>query len=138
MIDTTQTVSVLLADASEALLGMLTRFLQTQSGVAVVGLASDGREVLTCAAELRPDVVVIDLAVPGMRGLEVIARLRSARAEQRIVALGSLDLPSYRSGALAAGADAFVFKSVIATDLVPALRAAVAPSGTVHGPVDGA
>jgi DNA-binding NarL/FixJ family response regulator len=115
-------ISVLLVDDNPRFLRIATRFLQEHDDVVVVGAAGGGEEALTLAQELQPDIVLIDLAMPGLSGLETIPRLQAMLPKVGIIALTVLDTDSYRQAALAAGADDFVPKPGLNTDLLPAIR----------------
>lgn len=116
--------TVLLVDDSPAFLRILTRFLQehNHNEVAVVGTAGGGEEALAKAEDLLPQVVLLDLAMPGLSGLEVIPHLRRIVPNAGIIMLTLLDANGYREAALAAGADEFVPKADLVTDLLPAIR----------------
>ncbi|MBI2951942.1 response regulator transcription factor [bacterium] len=120
-------VSVLLVDDSPLFLDIATRFLQEEyrGEVVVVGVAGGGEEALAQAQLLQPQVILIDLNMPGMSGLEAIPRLREALPEAGIIALTLLDGEAYRQAALAAGADGFVSKPNMGADLLPAIRRVV-------------
>ena len=115
-------ISVLLVDDNPAFLRIATRFLQQHDDVAVVGAAGGGEEALALAQDLQPDIVVIDLAMPGLSGLETIPRLRAVLPEVGIIALTVLDTNGYREAALSASANDFVPKVNLDTDLLPAIR----------------
>jgi DNA-binding NarL/FixJ family response regulator len=115
-------ISVLLVDDNPSFLHIATRFLQEHDDVAVVGVASRGEEALALAQDLQPDIVLIDLAMPGLSGLETIPRLRAVLPEVGIIALTVLDTSSYWQAALSAGANDFVPKTKLNTDLLPAIR----------------
>ena len=120
-------VSVLLVDDKSTFLGIATRFLQEEhrDEVAVVGVADGGEEALVEAQLLQPQVILIDLNMPGVSGLEAIPRLREALPDAGIIALTLLDAEVYRQAALAAGADDFVSKVKMVADLLPAIRRVV-------------
>ena len=115
-------VSVLLVDDNPAFLRILTRFLQEHDDVVVAGAAGGGEEALALAQDLQPDIVLIDLAMPGLSGLETIPLLRAMLPEVGIIALTVLDISSYRQAALAAGVNDFVPKVSLNTELLPAIR----------------
>lgn len=127
-------VSVLLVDDNPAFLRIATRFLQEQcyDWVVVVGAAGGGEEGLIQAQEQRPDIVLVDLRMPGLSGLETIPLLRSMLPDVGIIALTLLESNGYREAALAAGADDFVSKFAVNTDLLPSIRR-VARGGRSQG-----
>jgi DNA-binding NarL/FixJ family response regulator len=115
-------ISVLLVDDSPFFRCIAARFLGAYDDVALVGTADGGEGALSQAQALRPQVVLLDLAMPGMSGLEVIPLLRRLLPQVGIVALTLQDTDGYRDAAFAAGADDFVPKSVMNTTLLPAIR----------------
>ncbi len=115
-------ISVLLVDDNPTFLRIVERFLQSQEGLRVVGTASNSQGALEQAQALAPQVVLLDLAMPGTNGLETIPQLRQALPDTRIIILTLLDVQGYRSAALSAGADGFVSKSALNLDLVPTIR----------------
>ena len=117
-------VSVLLVDDSAVFLDAARQFLQGHCAeeVTVVGTAGGGDRAIVQAEALRPQVVVLDLRMPGMTGLEMIPRLRALLPAVRIVMLTQLEPQGYREAALAAGADEFVSKVRMDSDLLPAIR----------------
>jgi two-component system nitrate/nitrite response regulator NarL len=118
-------IRVFLVDDHEAFLRVATEFLQRHDELTVVGVARGGEEALTRAQDLRPQVVLIDLNMPGLGGLEAIPRLRAMLPEAGIIALTLLDPRVFRQAALAAGADDFVPKANLSTHLLPAIRRVV-------------
>lgn len=117
-------ISVLLVDDNPTFLNILVRFLEVhhQNELVIVGTAGVGEGVLAAAQVLRPQVILIALGMPGLPCLEIIARLRETLPEVGIIALTLLDTDGYREAALAAGANEFVAKATLTTDLLPAIR----------------
>jgi DNA-binding NarL/FixJ family response regulator len=115
-------ISILLVDDNPSFLRIATRFLQEHDDVVVVGTAGGGEEALALAEDQQPDIVLIDLAMPGLSGLATIPLLRIVLPEVGIIALTVLDTNGYRQAALAAGANDFVPKANLDTDLLPAIR----------------
>jgi CheY-like chemotaxis protein len=115
-------VSVLLVDDSPTFLRIAARFLGGYEDMAVVGTVQQGAEALPRAQQLRPDVVLVDLAMPDVPGLVAIPQLRAALPSLGIIAVSLFDAPAYRQAALGAGADAFVPKAALSTELLPAIR----------------
>lgn len=119
-----ETFSVLLVDDHRLFLRLVARFLQEQGDaeISLVSVAHNGYEALSQAQALRPQVILLDLAMPGLSGLEVIPRLRAILPEVAIIVLTGRKAAGYRQAALAAGADDFVAKATLTTDLLPAIR----------------
>jgi DNA-binding NarL/FixJ family response regulator len=115
-------VSVLLVDDSPFFRRLAARFLEACDDVDLLGTADGGEGALAQAQALWPQVVLLDLAMPGMSGLEVIPLLRRILPQVGIVVLTMQDSDGYREAAFAAGADDFVPKSVMNTTLLPAIR----------------
>ena len=115
-------ISVLLVDDNLFFRRIAARFLEAFDDVDLVGIADGGEGALAQAQALRPQVVLLDLAMPDMSGLEVIPLLRSLLPQVGIVALTLQNTDGYREAAFAAGADDFVPKSVMNTTLLPTIR----------------
>ncbi|MWK40475.1 response regulator [Actinomadura sp. J1-007] len=104
-----------------------------QPDMDVVGEAADGAQAVERAAELCPDVVLMDIHMPGLDGVAATERIMAARSAARVLALSTFDLDAYVLGALRAGAAGFLPKDVSPEELVEAIRvvhrgeAAVAP-----------
>ncbi|HSH76136.1 MAG TPA: response regulator transcription factor [Longimicrobiales bacterium] len=97
--------------------------LEEVEGLEVVGEAGDGEEALALVAEHEPDVVVLDVTMPGKTGLDVTRELRDADADVRILVLSMHDDPEYVLQAVRAGADGYVLKDVSPAELRGAVRA---------------
>lgn len=117
-------ISVLYVDDHHLFLRLATRFLQEQGDgeITLAGVAHNGYEALSQAQALRPHVILLDLAMPGLSGLEVIPRLQAILPEVAIIVVTGHKAEWYREVALAAGADDFVAKASLTTDLLPAIR----------------
>jgi DNA-binding NarL/FixJ family response regulator len=115
---------VLLADDHRMIAEGLRRVLDPE--FELVGLVEDGRALVEAAAKLKPDVVVVDISMPRLNGLEAIPLLRRDNPETRVVVITMHRETAYARRALAAGASAFVLKSSASGELVEAIRAALA------------
>jgi DNA-binding NarL/FixJ family response regulator len=115
-------ISVLLVDDNPTFLRVATRYLQQQEDMIVVGVAPSGEKGLAEAIKLQPKIVLLDLAMPDLSGLELIPRLKEAHPGICIIALTVLNTEGYRRAALEAGADEFLPKAVMATELLPTIR----------------
>lgn len=118
------TVRVLLVDDEELVRTGLRMILGTEAGVEVVGEAADGARALELAAELEPDVLLLDIRMPVLDGLETTRRLVADGTRGRIVVLTTFDTDRNVLEALQAGATGFLLKDAPADQLVAAVRAA--------------
>jgi two-component system nitrate/nitrite response regulator NarL len=120
----------MLVDDHEVFLQTAVDYLERHPELIVVGTALSGEEALARAQDLQPDVILVDLDMPGLNGLETISRLRIILPRTTFIVLTLLDVSSYRSAALAAGAHDFISKSTLSRDLLPGIhRAAEARNG---------
>ena len=117
--------TVLLADDQELVRSGF-RLILELAGIDVVGEAADGGEAVDLARELRPDVVLMDVRMPGVDGIEATRRIVAAGLETRVVILTTFDLDEHVYDALRAGASAFLLKDVGREQLVDAVRTAAA------------
>ncbi|HJZ76239.1 MAG TPA: response regulator transcription factor [Vicinamibacterales bacterium] len=111
---------ILLADDHSSILDRVVRLVADEFDV--VGAVGDGQAALDAAALLHPDVVVFDISMPVMSGLEAAARLGESARPPRIVFLTVHDDQAFIDAARDAGAQAYVIKNHIGTDLMPAIR----------------
>ncbi len=118
------TLRVLLVDDHQLMREGLRRILEGTSGILVVGEASNGGAALSAAAEFHPDVVVMDVGMSGMNGIEATQRLRAAHPAVRVVALSTHSDKRYVRNMIRAGASAYVLKESASDDLLRAVRAA--------------
>jgi DNA-binding NarL/FixJ family response regulator len=119
-------IRVLIADDHAVVRQGLRAFLDLQDDLVVVGEAADGEEALAAAAELAPDVVLIDLVMPRLDGIEAIRRLREIAPDSRAIVLSSFVDDEKLFPAVRAGAAGYLLKDVQPQELVAAIR-------TVHG-----
>jgi DNA-binding NarL/FixJ family response regulator len=120
------TLTLLLADDHRIVRQGLRAVLATQPGFRLVGEAADGHEAVRLAEELRPDVLVLDLRMPGLDGLEAVRRVVVRCPRTRVVMLSMYAEAGYVAEALRAGASAYVSKDAGVDELVRAIRAAAA------------
>src|SRR5262245_59308978 len=115
-------VKVLLVDDSPEFLESVIRFFYTVPDIQLIGCALSGPSAIEEVQRLQPDLVLMDLALPGMNGLETALHLKTERNSPRIVMLTLHDTAEYRCVARVVGADGYVTKSELATDLVPLIN----------------
>ncbi len=110
--------------------------LEAQNDLRVIGEAGDGHEAIELTARLAPDVVLMDVRMPGLDGVQATERIVSSGSRSRIIILTTFDLDEYAYGALRAGASGFLLKDAPPPDMLSAIRAVatgdavVAPSVT--------
>ncbi|WP_157245405.1 response regulator [Nonomuraea typhae] len=125
------TIRVLLAD-DEALLRMaFTMILDVQPDMTVVAEAADGTETVRLARQLRPDVVLMDVRMPGGDGIEATRRIVRDCPETRVLILTTFDLDEYAFAGLKAGASGFLVKNSRPDDLLGAIRSIAAGDAVV-------
>ena len=117
-------IRVVIVDDQELVRTGFRLFLETQPGLAVVGEAGDGEEAIERVRELRPDVVLMDIRMPTMDGVEATAKLTTGAIEPapRVLVLTTFDLDEYVFGALRAGAAGFLLKDAPRERLIEAIR----------------
>jgi DNA-binding NarL/FixJ family response regulator len=131
----TSKTTILLVDDQPLLRMGFRLVLDAQSDMTVIGEAGDGAEAVRLTAQLVPDVVLMDVRMPGMDGIEATRRVVTAGAS-RVLILTTFDLDEYAYEGLRAGASGFLLKNVPPSDLLSAIRAVasgdavVAPSVT--------
>ncbi len=112
-------ISILLVDDSPHFIESAERFLSAEMGLHVVGSALSGAEALEQVTRLRPDLVLMDVAMPGLDGLETTQQIKAQPNPPRIIILTLYDTPKYRDAAQHAGADGFVPKADFGEKLLP-------------------
>ncbi|PNI09471.1 DNA-binding response regulator [Arthrobacter sp. AFG7.2] len=119
----TDTIRILLADDQELVRYGLRMVLEAEPGFEVVGEAGDGALAALAAERLRPHVVLMDVRMPGVDGLEGTRRITASLPETRVLVLTTYDLDDYAFGALSAGASGFLLKDTKPAALIAAIRA---------------
>jgi DNA-binding NarL/FixJ family response regulator len=119
-------IRVLIADDQGMVRTGFTVFLSGQPDIEVVGEAADGREAVQRATELGPDVVLMDVRMPVMNGLEATRELMARQSTAKVLILTTFDLDDYVYEALRAGASGFLLKDASAAQLAEAVRVVAA------------
>jgi DNA-binding NarL/FixJ family response regulator len=115
-------VRVLIADDQALVRGGFRMILDAREDMEVVGEAGDGEEAVALAEGLQPDVVLMDVRMPSMDGIEATRLIAASNSRARIIMLTTYDLDEYVFAALRAGASGFMLKDVRPPDLVEAIR----------------
>ncbi|MFE2916272.1 response regulator [Kitasatospora indigofera] len=120
------TVRVVLADDQPLVRSGLRVLINDTPDLEVVGEAADGEEAVRLAAELAPDVVVMDIRMPGMDGIEATRRIMAGQGRTRVLVLTTFDEDEHVHGALRAGASGFAVKDMALDDILAAVRVVAA------------
>lgn len=115
-------IRVLIAEDQSMVRGALAALLDIERDIEVVGAAGNGREALQLATALRPDVILTDIEMPEMTGLELAAAVKASALGARIVILTTFARPGYLRRALEAGASGYVLKDAPSSHLADAIR----------------
>jgi DNA-binding NarL/FixJ family response regulator len=121
-----QVVRIVVADDHQIVRAGFAALLDTQPDFTVLGTACDGAEAVRITRQLRPDVVLMDVRMPGTDGIEATRQLTSGPDSPRIIILTTFDLDEYVYDALCAGASGFLLKDVTAERLFDAVRVVAA------------
>lgn len=123
-------ITIFLADDHAIVREGLKRLIDAESDMAVIGEAADGTEVLAMVRSVCPDVVVLDLSMPGVDGVQVARLLRAHCPDVKVLVLTVHEDAAYAREALKAGARGYMLKRAAAVELVPAIRTVAA--GGLH------
>jgi len=126
------TIRVLVCDDHALVRSGLCRLLESEQSFDVVGEAADAEQAVTAVAELKPDVLLLDVVMPGRSGIEALEDLQAASPDTRVLVLSMQDDPSYVRRAFAAGAHGYLVKEAADADLVQAIHDVAAGHKYVH------
>ena len=117
------TIRILLADDHAIMRDGIRALVGLHDDIEIVGEASEGRETIDKVQELEPDIVVMDIAMPGMDGLEATRRIKNKHPKVKVLVLTQYNNREYILSAIKAGAAGYVPKRALGSDLISALRA---------------
>jgi DNA-binding NarL/FixJ family response regulator len=123
MTDAPARIRVLLVDDQQLIRLGMRMVIESYDDLEVVGEAGDGREAIAATARLTPDVVLMDVRMPGLDGIEATRAIVAANPASRIIILTTFDLDEYAFAGLSAGASGFLLKDAQPAELVAAIRA---------------
>ena len=121
----------MLAEDDESLLEGVDDLLRAEGSFTVVGRSADAARAVQLAEQQKPDLVILDLTMPLMNGIEATRRIRTLLPSTRLLVLSAQTAPTYVGSALKAGADGYLTKDSLAGELVAAIRAVSAGEGYV-------
>ena len=114
--------TILIVDDNAQLRALMREIVAEASNLQVVGEAADGAEAMRLVQALRPAIVLLDLVMPQVNGLEVLQWIKAECPETKVIIVTVHDEDAYRQAAEASGADAFLLKKTLVTDLLPTIR----------------
>lgn len=124
-------ITVFIVDDQELMRMGLTMVLDAQDDIHVIGEASDGESAVAAVTELLPDVVLMDVRMPGVDGIGATTRITESGVPSRVLVMTTFDLDEHVLGALRAGASGFLLKDTPPIDLVSAIRSIAAGDAVV-------
>jgi DNA-binding NarL/FixJ family response regulator len=116
---------VLIVDDDMRFRRFVKELFSSEEDLQIIGEAADGQGAILMAKELEPDLVLMDITMPRMNGLDATRRLKKIMPELVVIILTIHDLDQYREAALASGASAYVLKKTMMEELIPAIRMAL-------------
>jgi DNA-binding NarL/FixJ family response regulator len=119
-------IKIVLADDHVVVRKGVRAFLSNELDLDIIGEAGDGLETVNLVTNLKPDILVLDMVMPGINGLEVTRQLRKQNSQTRVVFLTLQNGEAYITSALTSGAMAYVFKECLCDELIKAIRAVIA------------
>mgnify|MGYP003919173683 CR=1 FL=1 len=123
MISTEETrIRVVIADDHSAILEGLAAMIGRDPKMSVVGVANDGREAIDIWTALRPNIILLDLRMPKVDGVEVINQIRSQDVDAKVIVLTTFDSDNEVASAIKAGAKSYLLKDIRKDDLLDAIR----------------
>ena len=114
--------TMLIADDNPRMRALIRRMVAQEPELQLVGEAEDGEQAIHLAHELRPDIVLLDLAMPRVSGLEAMRRIKAERPATKVIIVTVHTEEAYRRAAEDGGADAFLVKKTLITALLPTIR----------------
>jgi DNA-binding NarL/FixJ family response regulator len=112
----------LVVDDDVRLRRFVRRFLAAEPDIVVIGEAENAQEGIRQAKELKPDLVLMDVRMPGINGIDATRRLKIQVPGLKVIVVTELDLAEYKQAAVDSGADGYVIKRFLLDDLLPAIR----------------
>jgi DNA-binding NarL/FixJ family response regulator len=117
-----QIMRTLIVDDDALFRRRVKELLATQPDIEIIGEAADGREAVLKARELEPDLVLMDVRMPGTNGINATRQIKDEMPELKVIILTIYDLQEYREAAMASGAGGYVIKKSLIEELLPAIR----------------
>ncbi|TFG69428.1 MAG: response regulator transcription factor [Anaerolineales bacterium] len=127
-------IRLLVVDDNAGFRTRIREFLGSESDIEIIGMAVDGEDAIRQARVLHPEVVLMDVRMAGLSGLDTIELMLSEMPTIKVIMLSQFDMQAYRSAACELGASAFVVKKTMFEELLPTIRSVAG----IQTPCDGA
>jgi two-component system, NarL family, response regulator LiaR len=124
-------IKVVIADNHPAFREGLCRLLQDEKGLEVIGQAADGEEIVNISKELKPDVAIVDVAMPKLSGIEATKRIKETSPNTAVLIVSAFNYQTYILASLRAGAAGYLTKDTPIRELITAVRLAHAGDGVI-------
>jgi DNA-binding NarL/FixJ family response regulator len=118
-----ENISILIADDHALVREGIIAILKLHDDITILGEASDGKETIEKAGALNPDIILMDIAMPGLGGLEATLEIKKTNPHTKVLVLSQYDDREYVSRLIKAGVSGYILKHAVGTDLVSAIRA---------------
>jgi len=115
-------IKVLLVDDNSKFLQLAKNILSSDKDIAVIGEAMDGKEAISKVKELKPDIVLMDVRMPGMNGLTATSSIKQIMPEVKVLIVTIYDSDEYKEAAMSSGASGFIVKKSIQDELIPKIK----------------
>lgn len=119
-----RTIKVLIADNNAKFIQTVKSFLANEQDIEIVGNARNGKEAISKAKELKPDIILMDVRMPEMNGFKSTSYIKQIMPEVKVIILTIYDIDEYRDAATNSGAVAFVLKKFMRDNLIQTIREA--------------
>ncbi len=128
-----QTIRTLIVDDNAGFRRRLKEFLASEADIDVIGEAADAQAAILKTREFQPDLVLMDIRMPGTNGITATRQLKDEMPGLKVIILSILDVQEYRDAAMASGASGYVIKKFLIKELLPAIRRAVSEELNIMG-----
>lgn len=122
---TNKPISIVIADDHTIVREGLMKLLKEETGLEVIGEARDGREAVNMVQRLKPDIVIMDIAMPKLNGIEATRQIKQAQADTKIIVLSMHDHGRYIRELLGLGVSGYLLKNAASKDIVKAVKSAI-------------